>query len=225
MKKFYLTLLSIALIQSAYAQSNFFNYSAGVGLGATYTFTDVDNGNLALAYQGTFDYYFTPFITGGVELQMGKAKGGNARTEEHLREFTTDYKAYMLNAKVRLGQFTDFYSSDFLNLMKGTYVGAGVGFMQSKIDNIVRTKPRPDGSIYTFPGVDKSSGTILPINLGIDFSIPDSNQDERYVINVNYQTNYLFTDDFDGYNDPKNLFNNKSKDMYTFFSIGFKYAF
>lgn len=226
LKKRYLALFLIFFTITAFGQSNFYKLSGGIGGGGTYTFTDVKKGSFGYGAYGALDYHFTPFITGGLELQMGLAKGGNKDTDPYNREFTNAFKAVALNFKFRAGEFTDFYYSDFLNYTKGFYLGTGLGFVQSHMNSIVRYKARDDGSTYTFPGDDKGSSVMVPVNLGIDFYFPDSWGDIRYIFNVNYQTNFVFADNFDGYNDPKNQgFKNVSPDMYNFLSIGIKYTF
>ncbi len=225
LKRYYLALIFTALLSPAFAQSNFFLISGGVGAGATYTFTDVQKGGFSFATQVALDYNFSHFITAGLEFQTGTAKGGSVVKDPHTREFINAYTAFMFNTKVRAGQFTDFSYNNFLNLTKGAYIGTGVGMVQSNMTKIVRQKEQPDGSIYTFPGTDKGSSAVVPINLGIDFFFPDDWGDIRYVLNVNYQTNFVLADNFDGYNDPKTMFANKSPDMYNFFSVGIKYHF
>lgn len=219
MKKIYILLLSIVLAAPSYGQ-NFYRLSAGVSAGATYTFTDVDKGNFGYAYQGSLDYYFTPFVTAGIDAQMGVAKGGNVLTDTHSREFTNSYKAFTFNVKIRSGEMTDFYYSPFLSAIQGLYVGAGVGYVQNNMTNIARTK-----GTYVFPGEDKSSGLMLPVNLGLDINFPNYYGEVRFIVNINYQSNFVFNDNFDGYNDPIELFRNRAPDMFSVLSVGLKYTF
>lgn len=223
MKKICAALILSIFISVTYAQSNFYKLGVGLGAGGTYSFTDVKQGNFGLAGYATAEYYFTPFITGSLELQMGTVKGGNIKTDSHNREFTNGYKAITLGGKARLGQLTDFYYNDFLNYIKGFYIGTGAGVIVNKMKSIVRVKP--DGSGYVFPGSDNSVNAVVPINVGIDFYFPDQWGDIRYVVNVNYQTNFTFGEGLDGYNDPKTKFKNVSPDLYTYFSVGVRYNF
>lgn len=225
LKKRYLALILIFFTFTAFGQSNFYKLSIGAGTGGTYTFTDVQKGGFGYAGYGSVDYHFTPFITAGLELQTGLVKGGNRNTDRHKREFTNAYQAVMLNGKFRVGEFTDFYYSDFLNYTKGFYLGTGVGYIKNNMNSIVRSKIESDGSLHIFPGEDKSSGIMIPINLGIDFYFPDGWGDIRYTVNINYQTNIVSGEGLDGYNDPKTTFKNNAADIYNFLSIGFKYSF
>ncbi|MFN0290624.1 hypothetical protein [Pedobacter helvus] len=225
MKKRYLALLLVLFTVTAFGQSNFYKLSVGAGTGGTYSFTDVQKGSFGFASYANLDYNFTPFITGGLEIQMGLVKGGNRVTDPHKREFTNAYQAVMLNTKFRAGEFTDFYYSDFLNYTKGFYLGTGLGYIKNNMNSIVREKLDESGNLYTFPGDDKSSGIVIPINIGIDFYFPDGWGDIRYTLNFNYQTNIVTGEGLDGYNDPKTKFKNNAADIYNFLSVGFKYNF
>lgn len=232
LKKHYLALIISILAVTANGQSNFYKISLGAGAGSTYSFTDVKQGAFSGAFVANLDYHITPFITAGLEGQFGTIKGGgpDGQPDIHGRQYKNAYQAYTVNAKVRAGEFTDFYYSDFLNYTKGFYLGVGLGVVQNDLEkrgNVIRTKAEngDPNNIYTFPGVSKSSDTVLPLNVGIDFYFPDSFGDIRYIFNVNYQTNFTFGEGLDGYNDPKPKFRNLSPDMYNFLSISAKYTF
>ena len=230
LKRHYITLLLIVLAVSANAQSNFYRVSLGAGAGGVYSFTDVKKGAFSNAFVANLDYHITPFITGGLEGQFGTIKGGGegGKPDVHGRQFKNSYKAFTLNAKVRAGEFTDFYYSDFLNYTKGFYVGLGVGAVMNNLegpDGVIRTKLNPDLSVHKFEGVSKGTDILLPLNLGIDFYFPDGWGDIRYIFNINYQTNFTFGEGLDGYNDDPKIFKNRSSDMYNFLSISAKYTF
>lgn len=223
LKKRYLAILLVFFTVTAFGQSNFYKLSVGAGAGGTYSFTDLPKGAFSYAGAANLDYYFSPFISAGLEIQKGTVKG--KFDPVHIREFSNAYTAVMLNGKFRAGQFTDFYYSNFLNYTKGFYLGTGIGIIQNNLaGNVIREKPS-DGGMYRFPGEDKSSGILIPINLGIDFYFPDGWGDIRYTVNVNYQTNIVSGEGLDGYDDPKTIFKNNAADMYNFLSIGFKYSF
>ncbi len=225
LKKRYLALLLILFTVTAFGQSNFYRLSLGGGAGGTYSFTDVKS---KPAYAGVInlDYHFTPFITAGLEFQTGLIKGGDREVSPN-KEFTNGFMAYSLNAKFRAGEFTDFYYSNFLNYTKGFYIGTGLGVIQNNMNSIVRTKIEKNGSLYTFPGYDKSNNFLIPVNLGIDFYFPDGWGDIRYIVNINYQANLTFGEGLDGYDDTLTIRKNigSPPDIYNFFSFGVKYTF
>lgn len=232
MKRYYLALLLLVLVATANAQSNFYRISAGVSAGGIYSFTDVKFGAFSYALAGNLDYHITPFITGGLEFQSGTIKGGGegGGPDVHGRQFTNTYKAFSVNGKFRAGEFTDFYYSDFLNYTKGFYLGVGVGAVMNDLTApgaLIKNKPQAGapGGIYTFDGLSKSTNMLVPINVGIDFYFPDGWGDIRYIVNVNYQTNFTFGEGLDGYNDDPKKFRNVAPDMYNFLSVGVKYTF
>lgn len=221
LKKSYLALSLILFTVTVFGQSNFYRLSAGGGGGGTYSFTDVKKGNFGFGGYGTLDYHFTPFITAGLELQMGLIKGGDRFKDPYNREFTNAYRSVTLNAKFRAGEFTDFHYSNFLNYTKGFYLGTGVGVISNNMNKIVRYK-----GTHTYPGDDKSTNMVIPLNIGIDFYLPDGWGDIRYTFNINYQANVTIGEGLDGYNDAiASGIQNRNPDIYNFFSIGFKYSF
>ena len=228
MKKTYAALLLVFFAMSANGQSNYFRLSGGLGAGGILSFTDVRYGEPSFAIVGNLDYHFTPFITGGLEMQVGTIKGGgeDGNPDIHGRQFKNAYSSFTVNTKVRIGEFTDFYYNDFLNYTKGFYVGLGAGAIRNNLKGtVIRDKIHPDNTTYVFPGVSESVNLHLPFNLGIDFYFPDGWGELRYTLNINYQTSYTFGEGLDGYNDPRSKFMNVAPDMYNFLSIGGKYSF
>lgn len=219
LKKYYSALFLLVFTISAFGQSNFYKLSAGVSAGGTYSFTDIIAPEPSLGYAGNLDFHFTPFITGGLELQKGTLKAG---PDTHERFFSNSYTAITINGKFRAGEFTDFYYSNFLNYTKGFYLGTGFGVIQNKVKNL---QIKSDG--YPFLLADDKPNYVLPINVGIDFYFPDGWGDIRYILNVNYQANWTFGEGLDGYDDTKRIRRNigSAPDIYNFLSVGFKYTF
>lgn len=232
LKKRYLALILILFTGTASGQSNYNKLSLGAGAGGTYTFSDVEKGKFAYALVGNLDFHIVPFITAGLEMQKGTLKGGGngvGGRDIHGRMFTNSYSAFILNAKFRAGQFTDFNYNNFLNYTKGFYLGTGVGILQNKFTTETRPidKTNDDGTIYSFPLADDKPNILVPLNVGIDFYFPNSWGDIRYIFNINYQTNFTFGEGLDGYDDTKTIRKElgSAPDMYNFLSIGFKYTF
>ncbi|ACU02326.1 outer membrane beta-barrel protein [Pedobacter heparinus] len=217
-------LLSALLYVSAAAQSNFYKLGIGGGLGVTQSFADLNKHDYGLAGYGSFDYYFTPFVSMGIEGQMGEINGGDINTDPNNRQFINSYKAFALNAKLYLGALIDYDRSGFTNAIKGLYVGAGAGVIMNKMKFVVREKPNdPNG--YVFPGSDSSKDLLVPLNLGIAFNFMDRSGYTRYGLNLNYQANVTLGEGLDGYNDSPIKFKSGNPDVYTYVSIGLKYYF
>lgn len=215
---------SLLLCLNASAQSNFYKIALGAGAGITKSYTDVAKHDYGLSGYGTFDYFFTPFISLGLEGQMGEINGGDVFTDPHNRQFINRYKAVTLNGKLYLGALMDYRRNTFANTIKGLYVGTGAGLVMNKMRYIVRTKP-DDESGYVFPGKDSSKDLLVPLNIGITFNFMNRDGYYRYGLNFNYQTNITLGEGLDGYDDSPVRFKNGSPDIYTYFSVGLKYHF
>jgi len=222
-----LTLVSLLFSQFSIAQSNYYKFSAGLGVGPNFSYTDVYQGSWGHTFYGTFDYHFTPFVTLGLEAQYGLVQGGDIKTDRYNRQFVNEYSAISANFKLMLGEIVNYDRNEFLYSMRGFYAGFGVGVINNNIKQIVRYRPSDsnDPGYGPFPGKDNSLNIWVPINLGINFYIKDSYDYARYVININAQTNITLGEGLDGYNDSPFKFQNDSPDIYNTYSVGIKYFF
>jgi hypothetical protein len=216
-------LLPILLYVNAAAQSNFYKLGLGGGFGVTQSFADLAKHDYGSAGYGTFDYYFTPFVSLGLEGQMGEINGGDVNKDPNNRQFINQYKAFAVNGKLYLGALIDYNRSGFANAVKGLYAGAGAGVILNKMKFVVREKP--DGSGYVFPGADSSKDLVVPLNMGISFNFIDRNGYNRIGLNFYYQANVTLGEGLDGYNDSPIKFKSGNPDVYTYISVGLKYYF
>lgn len=214
-----LTLLSFIAAKS---QSNFYKISAGGGFGVTQSFTDVKKHDFGLAGSGVLDYYFTPFISVGLEGQMGEINGGDAKKDPYGRQFINSYKALNLNAKFALGSLIDYNPGSFANSIKGLYFGTGLGAVMNSVNNVRRSTLEQE---KPFPGKNESTDMLVPINLGINFYFADKSGYTRYILNFNYQSNFTLGEGLDGYDDSSIKFKTGKPDIYTYFSAGLRYQF
>lgn len=194
----------------------------GAGFGITQSFTDVQSYDFSRAAYGNLEYFLTPFVSGGLEFQMGKIKGGDAATDRYGRGFVNSYKAATINGKLFLGALVDYERSAFLNAIKGGYFGLGAGLVRNWQSTIAR-KQKNTG--YVFPGKNASTDLLLPVNLGINFYFPDRQGIPRFAINLNYQGNVTLGEGLDGYDDSPVKFDNGNPDIYNFYTIGLRYHF
>ncbi|MBC7915944.1 MAG: hypothetical protein H7Y07_17680 [Pyrinomonadaceae bacterium] len=205
------------------AQYNHYRLSVGGGLGVARAFGDLEKNFIRPAIYGTYDYNFTPFVSVGLEIQKGYLKGGdsiNLEIDAHQRFFKSSYLAATVSGKVQLGQFIDFERSNLLYAIRGFYIGTGIGLLNSKMQDIKRTK----GS-YTFPGKDSGMDFMIPINTGISFNFIDKWGFTKFKLGFNYQLNMVLGENLDGYNDPPTVFKNQHGDFYGVTSISFKYCY
>lgn len=215
MKKTALLFLSLFLGLATFAQTNFFRLSVGGGAGATLAYADLKKKTYAFAGYGTVDYHTTPYVSFGLEVQKGELAGGDVQYDEYHRQFINSYLSGSLNLKVQLGEFLTGYNrrNIFLNSIRGLYLGVGIGGIKNKLSNV-----RYYGDDI-FPGEDNSTEVIVPINLGINFYIPDQWDRDRLAINFNLQSTMALGEGMDGYS------SGSKNDIYAYFSVGLRYHF
>ena len=221
MKKF-LLLASLFIFSSQINAQIYHKFGAGISLGANTSFVDLEKKDQGVSGRLNLDYYFTPYITLGLEAQGGKILGGNIFSDPHFRQFTNSYKSLVVNAKLSLGAIVGYTENETLASFNSLYVGTGFGAIINKMSFIVRQKP---GTTYIFPGEDESVNLVVPFNIGMHIPLPSQTGIPKFMINVNFQSNVTFGEGLDGYNDASAKFKNKYPDMYTLFSIGIKYNF
>ena len=224
MKKFVFILFSIFSFSDAFSQYNFHRWSVGLGAGPNEPFSDVSRNKTGPAATLYSDFYFTPFVIGGVEAQFGNLTGGDRVLDPHLREFQNSYKAVIFTGKFALGQLLNYNRRSILNTFKGLYIGSGGGFIFNKMAFVTREKP--DGfSGYIFPGKDSGVNLVVPAMAGINFNIVDGWGETRYILGAGYQMNLTFGEGMDGFNDPPEKFENNYNDMYSFTTLSLRYCF
>jgi hypothetical protein len=218
-------ILSTLLFFTAFslsAQSNFYKLSIGAGAGATQSFTEVPGHSFGFAGYGTADYLFTPFISLGIEIQKGEINGGDFRRDQAARQFVNSYKALAITGKIALGQVMDDRYRGAANWIRGLYAGSGIGVIQHNTLHTIKSDDNSDEIIV----LGKTSKDLyLPLNLGINFYLPDREGFYRYGLNINYQANITTGEDLDGYNYSKVTYQSGTPDIYTYLSIGLKYNF
>jgi len=208
---------------SLFAQSNFYKLSIGAGAGATQSFTEVPGHHLGMAGYGTLDYLFTPFISLGMEAQIGEINGGDYKRDPAARQFVNSYKAFAITGKIALGQVMNDRYRGSVNWIRGLYIGSGIGAIQHSTLYTVRPANGEDDDIIVRQRNAKD--LYLPLNLGINIYLPDREGFYRYGLNINYQANITTGEDLDGYNYSRVTYESGTPDIYTFLSIGLKYNF
>jgi hypothetical protein len=239
LKKLLVILLILGALK-AYPQANFSRIGIGVGGGLTTAYTGLSYGlspiipgfnpvkglstNKSRYFGGFLDYYFTPFITAGLEYNNLELKDG---TDKHNRAFVSKLSAIEIKGTVALGQFVDFAYSPFLYNIRNINASLGLGFI-SGTNNVA------DFGSGLFPsrqhandfGKSKYSGVIsIPASIGYNLNIYDAYQEVKFVVGVNYKMSFTLSDDIDGYNDDPAIFENNSKDAYTTLGVSVKYLF
>jgi hypothetical protein len=226
LKKIYISILCIALSLPAFSQENFYKVSLGAGAGITRVFGDLNKSLNSMAIYGTADYYLIPFVSVGLEGQVGHLKGGDKDDQYH-RYFNNNYIAGSVNAKAHLGAFLDrgFRTTPVEEVINGIYVGTGVGIIRNRVSETYHVL-NGNGQRPTYDqGRDRSIDAFLPVNVGIDYSLKDFRGYDRFLINLNFQGNLSFGEGMDGYDDSPVYTHNQYADIYIYPSVGIKYNF
>ncbi|OAQ40365.1 hypothetical protein A5893_05285 [Pedobacter psychrophilus] len=245
MKKIILTLLLFGAIK-AYSQANFSRIAVGLSGGYTSSFTGLTYGaggpipgfepkktffiNKSKVLGGSLDYYFTPFILGGLEYNSVELTGG---TDKHNRAYISKFSSIEIRGNVAVGQFIDFSYSPFLYAIRNVNASLGLGFI-SGTNNVGDYNPALAKTDPPFPrrqhpndlGKSEFSGVVsIPATIGYNLNIYDAYQETRLVIGFNYKMNFTLTDDLDGYADDPTIFDNKNNDVYTSLGVSVKFLF
>ncbi|MET3112713.1 hypothetical protein AAKU52_000431 [Pedobacter sp. CG_S7] len=218
--KIILTSFFLAFSLNLCAQSNFYKLSLGGGAGFTKSYADLQEHNYGEAIYGTADFSFTPFLSLGFEIQNGTVKGGQSNQEAYNRKFKNNYRSLSANGKVSLGAFVDYQNSLFFDYIKGLYLGAGVGAIQNRVTELQRENNTPE-QVY----MPTSKEIFIPLNLGINYYIPNRYGQYSYVVNVNYQSNITLGEGLDGYDSSTVRYKNGNPDVFTYITLGIKYNF
>ena len=210
----------LALTLNVSAQSNFHKLSLGGGAGMTKTYTDIENSSYGQAVYGTADFLFTPFLSLGLEAQMGILKGGQDDIDPAGRKFKNKYRSIAAIGKISLGNFINYNRSAILEHIKGLYLGAGVGAIQNRVVELYRPANEP---VQVF--IPYTKEIYIPLNLGLNYYIPNKQGYYRYVANINYQTNISLGEGIDGYDYTTVKKTNDKPDIFSYLTIGVKYNF
>ncbi|MGV8877676.1 MAG: hypothetical protein ACOH2A_01465 [Sphingobacteriaceae bacterium] len=218
------TLVFILLLQflfiGAKAQIgfNYHEYSLGVGAGITKTYAGVSKVQTKSAFHADFDYYYTPFVSFGVQGQMGTLAGGDRETDRLSRAFTNKYNSLILQGNLQAGEFIDYSNNMIFNALKNFYLGTGVGLIFNNITYIERVSAINPETYYDGP--DKSTNLLVPLKFGYEFKVFNAFDEPQLRVDLSYQTNIVFDQGLDGYNSPSHKPN-----VYNYISVGLKYGF
>jgi len=222
LKRIYILLLCALAGLQAKAQSNYYKMSLGAGAGAAVAFGDLRKQVITPAVYGAADFYFTPYVSVGLEGQVGKLKGGD--TSLYNKNFSNSYKAGNLNVRVAAGAFMKkrYVPNTFNTLVRGIYVGTGIGLLRN---DIKERYPTLNADPRINQGKRKSWDALVPVNVGLNVGLKEKNGYERFVINLNFQSNFTFGEGMDGFDDNPLFIPNSNSDIYTLTSVGIKYKF
>ena len=242
MKKLLLIFLLFGAFNAFSQSNNFSRIGIGVGAGLTTAYTGLSYGlspvipgfspsktlaiNKSKFFAGSLDYYFTPFITAGLEYNSVELKDG---TDKHNRAFVSKFSSIEARGTVSVGQFIDFSyaGSDFLYNIRNLNASLGLGFISgtNNVGNFGSGTFPSRQHANDFGKSTFSSVVSVPASIGYNLNIYDVYQEIRFVVGFNYKINFVISDDIDGFNDDPAMFENNSNDVYTTLGVSVKYLF
>lgn len=208
-----------------YAASNF--YSLGVSIGATKVYGDLSYSNPQPAYALYLSKNLVGRLSMGWKFEVGDLSTRDPKT--HLRSFN-HYISLDQHFNLELGTFIGIFYPDyneniFTRILGGFYAGAGIGAINSDIKRIANTEfnTQNNGSIADAnPAILQGNMAIFfPINGGFAYHVKELWKFKGATFFGNFQYSYTMSDYIDGYKPPFKA--NKSNDVYTVMSLGFKF--
>ncbi len=197
----------------SFSQRNFYRYSLGFGAGLTKNQGDLPNSSSKDLISANMDYFFSPYIQSGLEIQSGKFYGAAPDS----RFYQNHFKSLFFVTRVHAGQFMRQRGypigakAVIQNIVKGIYGGAGLGVIASNQKNIFRDMN--NASTY---GANKSTDAAIPVTLGID----NSGFDSRIITGISYQGHFALGDQLDGYSPA-----GSKRDFYSAVTLSVKFRF
>lgn len=227
MKKYIFSFCLLAITCfSATAQFNYKPFSVTLNTGAGFAFMDANSPDINVNIGLSGDFHFSPFTYLSIGVNNGKFSKKTPDT--YGRGFESNLTAFSGTINMSLGEITQPNWKFTRGFFDNIYVGTGLGVVRSSMSdfNLIA----PDGSVPKAPGVKKIGGVkysgtniIIPVNVGANIKFFDSFKELKPVsLNVNYQYNFSFSDNIDGYNPS---YDNKFSDAFGVLTIGVRYSF
>jgi len=208
MKSTFTTLMVALLPLFSFAQQNFERFSLGLGGGITRNSGDLASSSSKSLLTGNADYFLSPYIQTGLELQTGKISA-----ESNSSVYQNSFTSVLWINKIHAGQFMRLrevpikWRAVMVNTLKGLYTGAGIGATLTSQKNISGVNALQESR------KNSSIGAVVPITFGLD----NSGFNERFITGIAYQGHFALSDKFDGY-----ASSGTNKDYYSTFVISFK---
>lgn len=216
LKKILLSLIVVfaaALGAKAQIGYNYSQYDFGVGSSYTKTKTDFAKSTGRYSFNANFTYNQTPFVNFIAELQVGSMNGYDLSKvvgDDSFASvgFNNNYTSVAFRAQLQMGEILDYSHSQFKNFFKNLYISSGVGVVYSNY------KPFPSDDDTELKGSD----IFIPIRLGYELKFFNAYSEPTVKLDLGYQYNYVFSDNFDG------VSFGKGSDSFTQFVVGLKFA-
>ncbi len=196
-----------------FSQRNYYKFSFGLGAGLTKNQGDLPSSSSKDLVSANADYFFSPYVQSGLEMQSGKFYGAGNDS----RFYQNHFKSLFFVTRVHAGQFMrqrgypTGSKAIVQNIVKGVFAGTGVGIVASNQKNIFR-----DINNESTYGADKSIDPAIPVTIGID----NSGFDSRLITGISYQAHFTMGDQLDGYSPA-----GSKRDFYSAVTLSVKFRF
>jgi len=220
--------ISVAVASSAqvrYESSDPFNtYSFGVGVGYSTIYGALKQSDPEPVLLLHLAKHFGSFFTVDAELQHGTIKSTEPANHwtTGLSE-TNQYNALNVNGRVTMGKFMGAPTNTFSRLLSNLYVGAGFGIVNNDITNITDKFKTTDTKTINSDIVTSGMTVVVPVNIGLNIYTKKLFGFGGSQFNINYQQNYAFNDDINGYSFPSTTTNHKYNAIYSVLSVGLSF--
>lgn len=213
-----LTLCTTSFLAKAQIGYDYAQYDLGVAGSANIAAnSDVQTYKVTPAVHFNFNYNQSPFVNYVFEFQVGRLEGGDSLKTTSGRQFENHFAAFLFRAQLQAGEFIDYSTSPFMNVMKNWYTSVGIGYMVNHI--VTKSNDIRVAGGYTLPGDNNAQVPFIPLRLGYEFKLFNSYSQPSVKIDIGYQYNLVLSDNLDGY-----ATGSTTHDAYAQFTIGVKFA-
>jgi hypothetical protein len=205
-----------ALVSKAQLGYNYNQFDFGIAGGVDQVYGDAESVTATPTLHVSLNYNQTPYINYILEAQGGKLQGGNEYKDSSGRQFSNSFTAFLFRAQVQAGEIIDYSQSPFANAMKNFYLSSGIGYIVNHVTANRYSYLIPG---YYTPGRNSSNEIFIPARIGYEFKLFNQYNIPNLKVDIAYQYNFVMGDDIDGYE------TGKSRDKFSQFTIGLKFAF
>ncbi|QEC78010.1 hypothetical protein [Mucilaginibacter ginsenosidivorax] len=210
-----ISLCTISFFTKAQVGYDYAQYDVGTAVGVNIVaMADVNTFTVTPSVHFNFNYNQSPFVNYVFELQVGRLEGGTLASSSG-RMFENHFTAFSFRGQLQAGEFLDYSSSPFMNVMKNWYVSTGIGYISN---HIVSKTDDKRGLQYTPAGDNNAQAPFVPARIGYEFKLYNQYSQPSVKIDLGFQYNFAFSDNLDGYTSAGN------NDAYAQFTIGVKFA-
>ena len=212
MKKFIFALLICVSAVGAKAQVgyNYSQYDFGLSGAVNTASTDFKNSRTGYSAFAHFTYNFTPYLNYIAEVQVGSVKGDSlAIIPGTFLSYNNSFTTVSFRAQLQMGELFDYSQSQFANAFKNLYLSAGIGVIYTDLKIY-------DSGIES--ANEKGSNIYMPLKVGYEFKFFNSYSEPVVKLDIGYQYNYIFSDNFDG------ITYGKKSDAFSQIVVGLKFG-